>query len=503
MSYVPELPEDFRTFCEEEVMESANYLVYSNKRKKVYCTHCRQEYELQDLIKRNERKPKHGSNAMCDKCLVELGLLSEGMSRRGKYYRRYAEIMQLYKSGIVVRRFNIFRDFNESLTPETSIREVWRHIFDEKNVSKYEIRWDGKGHQRWHRIRSGGYFTTVSYYAGEPYVRNVEEVIENSIYKNRGLADYFKNCGVKGELTEKMERAQQHPSLEQIMKAGLYELAAEVIEGHIYRGFIDEKQTELTKMLKINREQLRWIRCRKKPYDALDILRTANEKGVYISEIELDTYLSSGCGWEEKDFILNSKINTKKACSYILEKGITIRDFKDHMKLLTKLGLPQKKAWLYPKDFEKAHQEEIEMDIMQNDTVSAKLQRQYKKTYERWKRIAKKVNMQDENYQIIFPLDCKDIKIEGKILHHCVGNYVERAATGKTVILFMRSVEELDKRLYTMEYQNGKLIQIRASCNGASTEEARKLAERFAAEFAVAEKKYVEQEQKKQKKAAV
>ena len=111
--------------------------------------------------------------------------------------------------------------------------------------------------------------------------------------------------------------------------------------------------------------------------------------------------------------------------------------------------------------------------------------------------------MQDENYQIIFPLDCKDIKIEGKILHHCVGNYVERAATGKTVILFMRSVEELDKRLYTMEYQNGKLIQIRASCNGAPTEEARKLAERFAAEFAVAEKKFVEQEQKKQKKAAV
>ena len=223
-----------------------------------------------------------------------------------------------------------------------------------------------------------------------------------------------------------------------------------------------------------------------------------------VSSPTSDGAIISGCNYGYiENCTVSAKINTKKACAYILEQGITIRDFKDHMELLAKLGLPKKKAWLYPKDFRKAHQEEIEIDILQNDKVSVKLQKEYKKTYSRWHQIAKKETMKDEKYQIIFPTDCKDIKIEGKVLHHCVGNYVERAATGKTVILFMRSIDELDKRLYTMEYQNGKLIQIRASCNGAPTEDARKLAERFAAEFAVAEKKFVEQEQKKQKKAAV
>ena len=276
-----------------------------------------------------------------------------------------------------------------------------------------------------------------------------------------------------------------------------------MLEDNIYRDMVCESETELTKMLKINREQLRWLRSKTGAYEMLRILQEANEKGIHISEIELDAYLQSKHTFAEMDFLLKPKVNTKKACSYILEQGIAIRDFKDHMALLEKFGLPLKKEWLYPKDFCKAHQEEIEMDILMNEKVSPKLQRQYKKTYSRWEQIAKKVIMQDNNYQIIFPKDCLDIKIEGKVLHHCVGNYAQRAAQGETVILFMRSKKDMEKRLYTMEYQNGKLIQIRASCNGAPTPEAKVLAERFAKEFAIAEKKYIEQEQKKLKKVEV
>lgn len=505
MSLVPELPEDFKEFCEEKVMEDANYLVYSSKRKKVYCTRCKQEYDLQDLIRRNDVKPKHGYKAMCDKCLVRVEAISENMSRRGRYFRRSTEIMQPWKDGIVVRRFNIFRDFNESLTPETYFQEQQRIVFEGEKKGKYEMRWDGKGNRKWYKIKPGRYFTTVMYYEGMTYAGNVEEVINNYRYRNRGMIEYCKKHGVsmREGFVGVLERISAHPSLEQIIKAGLYELAEEMISGHIYRDLVREDETELTKMLQINREQLRWVRCRKRMFEALNILQQANEKGIYISEKELDVYLQSGCGWMEKEFIFNNTINVKKACDYILEQEITIRDFKDHMDLLTKLKLPLKKKWLYPKDFKKAHQEEIEMDILQNDKVSLSLQRQYKKTYSRWKQIAKKVKMHDDTYQIVFPTDCTDIKIEGKTLHHCVGNYVERAAKGNTVILFMRSIEDPEKRLYTMEYRDGKLIQIRASCNGDPTEQARQLAEQFALAFAAAEKKYVEQEKKKLQKAAV
>ena len=179
MRYVPDLPEDFREFCEEDVMKYANYLVYSSSRKKVFCTHCKEEYDLKDLIQRNDRKPKHGETAMCDKCLIELETLSEGMSRRGKYFRCSTEILQSYKEGLVIRTFNIFRDFNESLIPETSITEVYRQIYLDKKQNRYEIRWDAKGNQKWHRIKPGRHFTTMSYADGKVYMKNVEEVIQN------------------------------------------------------------------------------------------------------------------------------------------------------------------------------------------------------------------------------------------------------------------------------------------------------------------------------------
>ena len=505
MRYVPELPEDFREFCEEDVMIYANYLVYSSNRKKVFCTHCKEEYDLKDLIQRNEKKPKHGEVAMCDKCLIELQTLSEGMSRRGKYFRRSTEILQPYKDGLMTRTFNLFRDFNESLTPTTHISEVWRQIYLDNKQTRYEMRWDGKGNQTWHRIKPGRYFTTVSYIEGKVYMRNVREVIQGSQYSQYGLVDYYTKHGVimRHGFGKALLNVILHPSIEQIIKAGLYELTEEMIEGSIYRDMICEGETELVKMLKIDREQLRWLRSKKGAYEILRILQKANEKGKYISEIELDAYLQSKHSLEEQKFLLEPKINTKKACAYILEHGITIQDFKDHMDLLEKFGFPLKKKWLYPKDFHKTHQEEIEMDILKNEKVSPKLQRQYKKTYSRWEQIAKKVTMQDNDYQIIFPKDCLDIKIEGKVLHHCVGNYTQRAAQGDTVILFMRNRKDVEKRLYTMEYQDGRLIQIRAHCNGAPTPEAKALAERFAAEFAIAEKKYIEQEQKKLKKAAI
>ena len=55
-----------------------------------------------------------------------------------------------------------------------------------------------------------------------------------------------------------------------------------------------------------------------------------------------------------------------------------------------------------------------------------------------------------------------------------------------------RIQEEKEKRLYTMEYNNGKLIQIRAVCNGEPDPEAKRFAEVFAEQFKEAEEKFKE-----------
>ena len=53
-----------------------------------------------------------------------------------------------------------------------------------------------------------------------------------------------------------------------------------------------------------------------------------------------------------------------------------------------------------------------------------------------------------------------EIIAEGKALQHCVGGYAQRHVEGRTTILFMRRVTEPDKPTLTIEFCNGKLIQV-------------------------------------------
>ena len=79
-----------------------------------------------------------------------------------------------------------------------------------------------------------------------------------------------------------------------------------------------------------------------------------------------------------------------------------------------------------------------------------------------------------------------EIIAEGKILHHCVGGYAERHATGKTNILFLREKANPDTHFYTMEvYKKDdgySLVQIHGYLNDrykAIPEAVMRFAKRF------------------------
>jgi hypothetical protein len=65
------------------------------------------------------------------------------------------------------------------------------------------------------------------------------------------------------------------------------------------------------------------------------------------------------------------------------------------------------------------------------------------------------------------PESSEDIILEGSILHHCVGGYVERHAEGKTNILFIRKKTAPDTPFFTVEVSNElRIIQ----CHGYRNE---------------------------------
>ena len=56
---------------------------------------------------------------------------------------------------------------------------------------------------------------------------------------------------------------------------------------------------------------------------------------------------------------------------------------------------------------------------------------------------------------------------EGAFLHHCVGGYAERVASGSTAIFFIRTAEAPDIPFFTLEYREGRVIQCRTLHNAS------------------------------------
>ena len=81
----------------------------------------------------------------------------------------------------------------------------------------------------------------------------------------------------------------------------------------------------------------------------------------------------------------------------------------------------------------------------------------------------------DGTFRIIMPHSAREIVEEGVRQNHCVGRYVERVATGESVILFLRRVEDPEKNFYTVEIKKDMrrchIVQVRGERNAGATEE--------------------------------
>lgn len=70
-------------------------------------------------------------------------------------------------------------------------------------------------------------------------------------------------------------------------------------------------------------------------------------------------------------------------------------------------------------------------------------------TMERWRKLG--LERSSQNYIISLPKQPQDIVKEGVALNHCVGSYVNRAANGNTIILFLRKKSSPDTPFVTLE----------------------------------------------------
>lgn len=80
------------------------------------------------------------------------------------------------------------------------------------------------------------------------------------------------------------------------------------------------------------------------------------------------------------------------------------------------------------------------------------------------------------NYILRYPKNFDELAEEGRKLMHCVSSYKNRIANKQTEVLFLRKKNNPDEPFYTVEYNKGKVIQVR-TFNNKTDREITKLVE--------------------------
>lgn len=105
----------------------------------------------------------------------------------------------------------------------------------------------------------------------------------------------------------------------------------------------------------------------------------------------------------------------------------------------------------------------LEAEQRKNEKYITEMQQKYSNIKSRSKKIPKKYTFTHEGLIIRPALDAKEIVLEGRMLHHCVGSdnqhYLKDFNEGKGWIMVIRDIKEPDTPYITVELKNDKIMQ--------------------------------------------
>lgn len=113
------------------------------------------------------------------------------------------------------------------------------------------------------------------------------------------------------------------------------------------------------------------------------------------------------------------------------------------------------------------NQQQAERQAMYNMREAERIKLEQKKFEKLQEDRREKFNYSNDEdpFFIKVPEVLSEITTEGQSLHHCVGGYLSRHATGGTNIIFLRKKELPTVPFYTIEVRDGNVVQIHGNCN--------------------------------------
>lgn len=483
MKYVPVLPRDLKGFIHREVMPQ--YIFYDYQRKApghAYCTACRHEVRI--------AAAKHNTSGLCPRCKKKITFRCRG--RRGRIFdRETVQVLQKAEgNGLVLRIIKVYRSFADSDIPNHF--EIWENARQFITLSSsgqcsvdayyyhYKAGYDLTPWCNGYRpVFDRWKYNFTADMSGVLYQRNLSDTLKDTPWAYSQLEAFSGIASFSGVATF-LSAYIKRPKIEHLIKMKLYRL----VSGIIYGGYsysalqaINFNGENMRAILGIDRPYFPLLRELNPSIDQLHLIRQLLQADHKPSTEQIKWFIASKISnadaakellahmsvhklqrYVEQQFAPEDEAALKRVDYYKMNTLIT--DYHDYLCMCKELQYDVKNSFiLFPRELKAAH-DSVAKTL--KDKRTAEHEKAIAGSFDEWQ---KRYQYQGKELMMIPPHSAKEIVDEGAALHHCVRLYVKNVAEKKSVILFVRSVDEPDKSLCTVEVKDGQVTQARGFDN--------------------------------------
>lgn len=470
MKLTPALPAGFGSWMKRHAVKDC-FIFYELKksRNQGYCSKCQKIVKIKD--------PKHNVITKCPSCKTKALFKSKGMIKTLETGTYYAEIIQKIDGGIMIREFDQRQYWRGTTAENPHIRTNEKErilIFENGIVKRYYYGAYKNKYIRW--ILDKNYYPTRrTYWYRERvalYKRNFSSVRSSRIFKNSAI-ELWDNLPT--DIASYLECEKGNPAIEKLAKIGMFKLADEIIKMSYDSQLLNQNETELPKLLKIDKQRLKRLKEMDGNVETLRWMQIEKMANTIWPDQMIKRMGAAGISTSRLNF-LNAPINYVRAFNYLDKQSKlsgetlqqTVSTWRDYIYMADQLKMNTKLEQIgWPKDLKAAHDECIAI------REAAGMKKQAKEIEKKWPKVNKqlpklsKYEFADGKYCIVSPKSVFDIVKEGTILHHCVHTceyYFERIQTDESYLFFLRKTQHPDVPWYTLEVEpSGNIRQKRTT----------------------------------------
>lgn len=488
---------------EERIMDWSNEHIFGNLHRLYYkkhgsladiacsscgnVTHGRWKYgdSYEEQFREHIEEPREGECGLCPACGT-IGLYKcQGKVKKNYSIIRHVFLGQKYKeTGMVARYVEVEKEWTLEIDDDKmtgageSIRiaEVARGYFEEGK--KLQIDYHKCG---W---PNGDYWDDCNLYGnaniiiGEAMIMpETYGAMQGTMFEYSALREYARGQDIN--LIEYFKYYQKTPQIEMLTKMRLFGVVKKLLRCE-YGIVANWDANRLDEFLGIRKERIRQLITHEGDPELLLVMQAEKRWGKewtaeqveHLAEIGLGTLrIENALRYMSIQKLLN-RIETYAGCQYgtgcsnaIHRLRQTATTYTDYLNMREERGYDlNNTVYQKPRNLQVAHDQmaaEINQEKVNNRL--REVEEKYQNIAYNYRKLRKKYFYEDDKYIIRPARSAKEIVMEGRTLHHCVGgnNYLSKHDTGESYILLLRFKDTPEVPYITVEIdsKNYRILQ--------------------------------------------